>query len=289
MQLPNGSLSLLFPGQGVDPAAQRDEVRELRPDLFALAVKLCSVDPFSRAKEGTQYAQPAVYSASLAGFERLGRPAAEFHAGHSLGEISALAAAGAIDSLDGLRIVAARGQLMSEAAAAAGEGGMLAVDGDHAGAEELAAATGLVVANQNSPRQFVLSGPQAGIDRAREEARGRGLRAKQLAVAGAFHTNALDVAAAPFRELLDSIEFRRPRVPVYSCVTARPFEGDIAALLTASLTHPVRWLEVMQSLHAAGVRRFVDVGPGRVLSRLVSRTLDDAVVDPDEILELQHA
>src|SRR5215208_6338161 len=105
----NRASAILFPGQGVGDPSSRELVAEIRPDLLDLAAELVGEDPFERMAEGTACAQPAVYCASIAGFEQLGRPAAEYFAGHSLGEVGALAAAGAIDDADGLRIVTARG------------------------------------------------------------------------------------------------------------------------------------------------------------------------------------
>src|SRR5882672_305521 len=114
----NSSSAILFPGQGVGDASSRELVSQVRPDLLDLAVDLVGEDPFERMSEGTAFAQPAVYCASISGYEQLGRPQAEYFAGHSLGEIGALAAAGAIDDVDGLRIVVARGRVMAEAASA---------------------------------------------------------------------------------------------------------------------------------------------------------------------------
>ncbi|MEO8091380.1 MAG: ACP S-malonyltransferase [bacterium] len=284
-----GELALLFPGQGVDAAQMREAVRELRPDLYSTAAKLCAADPFAHLADGTHFAQPAIYCASLTAYEGVGRPTADAHAGHSLGEITALAAAGAVDSLDGLRIVAERGRLMQEAGQAAGSGGMLAVGSDHEAAADLAERTGLVVANHNSPSQFVLSGPEDAIERALADASGRrGLRVKRLPVAGAFHSPALEPAVEPFRAVLDSVAFHAPGVPVYSCVTAQPFADDPRGPLAESLTSPVRWLEVMRGLYDAGARSFADVGPGRVLARLVKRILDDEAVEAVDPTQLEH-
>jgi malonyl CoA-acyl carrier protein transacylase len=285
----HGDLALLFPGQGVDASETRESVRELRPDLYATATEVCGADPFAHLSEGTNFAQPAIYCASLTIYERMGRPAADIHAGHSLGEITALAAAGAVDSLDGLRIVAERGRLMQEAGEAAGAGGMLAVGSDRDAAVELAGRTGLVVANFNSPSQFVLSGSEDAIERALADARSeRGLRVKRLPVTGAFHSPALEPAVQPFRAILDSTEFHPAAVPVYSCVTAEPFGDDPRAALAESITSPVRWIEVMRAMHAAGARGFADVGPGKVLARLVKRILDDETVESVDPARLQH-
>jgi malonyl CoA-acyl carrier protein transacylase len=281
-------LAILFPGQGVGDESSREIVRDQRPDLLALATKLAGEDPFARIADGTRFAQPAVYCAALAGFERLGRPAGDLYAGHSLGEIGALAAAGAVDELDGLRAVVARGRLMDAAAAAGPHGGMLAVGGDREQAIALAERAGLELANENSPSQFVLTGADDGIELARGEARALGIRAKRLAVAGAFHSAAMEPVVADFREHLDELEFRAPAAPVYSCVSAAPFDNDPRDLLAAALTRPVRWVEVMHGLHEAGARRFRDVGPGHVLAGLVRRTLDDVEIETERELEAAH-
>jgi [acyl-carrier-protein] S-malonyltransferase len=285
------SLALLFPGQGVGDSSARDLVAEQRLDLLALACELVDDDPFARIEDGTRFAQPVVYCAALAGLQRLGRPAADLYAGHSLGEISALAAAGAVDDLDGLRIVVARGRLMDEAAAAGPRGGMLAVGGDRDQAAALAERAGLAIANENSPAQFVLTGPLDRIETALGFARELGLRAKRLAVAGAFHSSAMEPVVAPFRRALAEVEFRTPDAAVISCVTAAPFDSDPRDLLAAALTSPVRWVEVLHRLRDDGAGRFCDVGPGRVLAGLVRKTIDDAEVvsDPAAEPEVAHA
>src|SRR5262249_8115415 len=158
--------AILFPGQGVGDASNRELVAGFRPDLLDLATELVGEDPFEHMSEGTAYAQPAVYCASIAGYARLGHPEGECFAGHSLGEVGALAAAGAIEDADGLRIVVARGRVMEDVASAAEPGGMLAVGSDRDRAGALADEHGLTLANENSPEQFVLSGPLARIEAA---------------------------------------------------------------------------------------------------------------------------
>lgn len=282
-------LALLFPGQGVGDESLGRAVRAARPDLFDLAKELVGEDPFPRAGEGTRFAQPAVYCGSLAGLDRLGRPPAGAVAGHSLGEVTALVAAGALNDADGLRVVAARARLMGEVADAGEPGGMLAVGGSHEQAATLARAHGLVLANQNSPRQFVLSGAIDRLDAAERAARESGVRAKRLAVAGAFHSPAMQTAVPQFRRVLDEIDFRSPRVPVISSVTSRPIDRDARDVLAAALVRPVRWVDALRRLEAEGIRRFVDVGPGRVLAGLVRRTLDGVTVETNELPELQVA
>jgi [acyl-carrier-protein] S-malonyltransferase len=271
--------AILFPGQGVPAASSRGLVERLRPDLLTLATDLVGDDPFARTADGTAYAQPAVYCASVAGYESLGRTSPDYFAGHSLGEIGALAAAGAIEDLDGLRVVVARGRAMEEAAEAALPGGMLAVGSDLAGAERLAAGHGLIVANENSPSQFVLSGPLPGIEAAETAAKQGGVRAKRLDIAGAFHTDAMAPGIGPFRLALDEIEFRRPAVPVLSSTTAGAFGDDVRDSLARSLVSPIRWTAVLHRLEGLGVRRYRDVGPGQVLAGLVRKTLDHAELE----------
>jgi [acyl-carrier-protein] S-malonyltransferase len=275
----NATSATLFPGQGVGDASSRELVAQVRPDLIDLAAELVGEDPFERMAEGTAYAQPAVYCASIAGYEQLGRPSADYFAGHSLGEVGALAAAGAIDDADGLRIVVARGRIMEEAARAGEPGGMLAVGSDRDRAEALAAEHGLTLANENSPQQFVLSGPLPAIEAAEAAAKGSGVRAKKLAVAGAFHTDAMASGVAPFRAELDEVEVGEPAVPVVSSTSAEFFGGDIRDALAASLVSPIRWTAVLGKLSGLGVTRFLDVGPGKVLAGLVRRTIDGAETD----------
>jgi [acyl-carrier-protein] S-malonyltransferase len=251
-------------------------VAAVRPDLLDLATELVGEDPYERMSEGTAYAQPAVYCASIAGYEQLGRPSTEYFAGHSLGEVGALAAAGAIDDADGVRIVVARGRVMEEAAERGDPGGMLAVGSDRAGAATLADEHGLTLANENSPQQFVLSGPMHAIEAAEAAAKGSGIRAKKLAVAGAFHTGAMASGVEPFRAALEEIEFRPPQAPVISSTTAEPFGDDARDSLAASLTSPIRWTAVLAKLDELGATRYLDVGPGKVLAGLVRRTIDGA-------------
>jgi malonyl CoA-acyl carrier protein transacylase len=272
-----GAVAVIFPGQGSQTDEMREHVERHRPDLLELALSEVGAELFERASDGTRWAQPAIFCAALAGWEQLReRVEPAFMAGHSLGEISALTAAGAIRAEDGLRLVAARGRLMQEAAEQEGDGGMIAVRArqDRAGIEVIASDTGLAVANDNSPDQLVLSGATAALDRAEELLRERKLRAKRLPVAGAFHSPLMQPAVAPFRALVYETELREPSVPVFSCVTAEPFD-DVRERLVEAITSPVRWLDVMRGLHARGATSFVETGPGRVLTGLVRKSLED--------------
>lgn len=275
MGAPSAS-AILFPGQGSQTPEMRDVIAEHRPDLLEQVAGAVGEDPFPRAGEGTNFAQPAIFAASLAGWAALGRPRGELMAGHSLGELAALVAAGALDERDGLELVALRGRLMHEAGLEAGDGGMLALLGRGAAehAEEIAQAHGLAVANDNSPQQVVLSGAKSALPAAAQQASELGLRPMELDVTGAFHSPMMEPAVAEFTAALQRTEFKPPQVTVISAVTVEPF-NDPRAELADALTHPVRWREVMLALHARGAGRFVEVGPGRVLTGLAKRTLKD--------------
>jgi malonyl CoA-acyl carrier protein transacylase len=274
--------ALLFPGQGSQTADMRETVERQRPDLLELATAEVGPDLFERATEGTRWAQPAIYCAALAGYEELlaDPPQAsplepDVMAGHSLGEITALVAAEAIGADDGLRLVVARGRLMQEAAEHTGDGGMTAVRAradTRDAVAEVAAEADVAIANDNAPDQLVLSGAVTALDRAEELLKERGIRGKRLPVAGAFHSPLMEPAVEPFRAVVEGVELAEPRVPVYSCVTAEPFD-DVRERLVQALTRPVRWLEVMRALEARGVTEFVETGPGKVLTNLVKKSL----------------
>jgi [acyl-carrier-protein] S-malonyltransferase len=266
--------ALLFPGQGSQTADMRETVERHRPDLLELALEEVGSDVFERAADGTRWAQPAIYCAALAGSSELGVEA-DVMAGHSLGEITALVAAGAIGADDGLRLVAARGRLMQEAADETGDGSMTAVrarDDNRDAIAEVAAEAGVSIANDNAPDQLVLSGAVGALDTAEALLKERGIRGKRLPVAGAFHSPLMEPAVEPFRAAVEATPIGEPTVPVYSCVTAEPFD-DVRERLVEAITHPVRWLEVMRALEARGVTEFVETGPGRVLSNLVKKSL----------------
>lgn len=277
-----GLTAILFPGQGSQTPEMRDSVAAVRPDLLQLAIEVVGEDPFPRVSEGTHYAQPAIFCASLAGWASLGRPEGDLMAGHSLGELAALVAAGALRERDGLELVALRGALMQRSGERAGDGGMMALLG--AGAAEhaagLAEAHGLAVANDNSPGQVVLSGERAALPAAAAAAKELGLRAMGLDVTGAFHSPMMAEAVPEFEAALAEVEIGAPRVTVLSAVTAEPFD-DVRARLAQALISPVRWRETMLALRARGAERFVEVGPGRVLIGLAKRTVKD--------VELLHA
>ncbi|MBJ7329823.1 MAG: ACP S-malonyltransferase [Solirubrobacteraceae bacterium] len=247
------------------------------PELLDRCVDLVGEDPFPRSGEDTRFAQPSIFLASLARWESLAHGGRDLgivaFAGHSLGEISALAAAGVLTYEDALHIVVERGRLMSEAKA----GGMIVVRADIEDAQQLAADTGTVVANDNGPGQVVLSGSERAIETVRPTAADRGIKARRLDVAGAFHSPLMRRAARELRGTLADVTVHAPSAPVLCNATARPFH-DVRAQLPLAVTSPVRWREVLDILDVRGARQFMDVGPGDVLSGLVRRTLPHAQV-----------
>jgi malonyl CoA-acyl carrier protein transacylase len=276
MRVERGS-AVLFPGQGVSVSNSRSRVADALPELLALAGELIGDDCFERAGDSTRFAQPAIFLSSLTGFLELEEAdAALAFAGHSLGELSALAAAGALSFEDALELVVVRGRLMDESGRSSGDGSMLAVlRSTPEVAAELAQEAGVWVANDNAPGQTVLAGPREGLRRAAEIGRERGVRSLALDVTGAFHSPWMAAAEQPFRDALARADFSEPSVTVFSGLTAAPFT-DVRDELARALTGPVRWRETMAALAAHGATTFIDVGPDQVLGRLVARNVEGA-------------
>lgn len=281
-------VALLFPGQGSQTNNMRDVVAAHRPDLLERAISELGLDPFEHINEGTHYQQPAIYCASIAGWERAGRPEADFFAGHSLGELAALAAAGAIDPTDGLLLAIRRGELMHQAAEMQPGGGMMAVIGDDEVTKAIATEAGITVANFNSPGQLVLSGSEAQLAEVERKAGEAKLRAIRLPVNGAFHSPAMEPVVPAFREALAQIPVHTPKAPVMCGTTAKPFD-DIRARLADALTRPVRWTETVLALQSFGVGNFIESGPGKVLKNLVRRILPGARAETLDRPSASHA
>jgi [acyl-carrier-protein] S-malonyltransferase len=287
------SYAVLFPGQGSQAVGMGSDLFDSRPDLLgdrADAVlgwslrDLCLQGPESELTR-TERAQPALYAVSIALWEelrsRLGRPPAAA-AGHSLGEYTGLAAAGAVSFEDGLRLVAGRGRAMASASDAEDSGMAALLGGAEGVAESLAAERRrqggrLWVANINAPGQVVVAGGADDIAWVVGIAGERGLRrAVPLKVAGAFHSPFMAAAVADLADTIASVEFEEPAFPVWANTTAAPHRADVGAALLAQLTAPVRFSEMLQNMAAAGVDRFVHVGPGDVTAGLARRSVRGA-------------
>jgi [acyl-carrier-protein] S-malonyltransferase len=267
--------AILFPGQGSQTPEMRDHVAQRCPELLERCSELVGEDPFARVEESTRFQQPAIFCASIAGWRELPgdvQPGAA--AGHSLGELAALAAAGALTVDDALELVVLRGRLMAEA--------------DEDEAKQIADAAELTVANDNAPGQIVLAGDRGRFDRAEEVAGELGKRTIRLPVAGAFHSPSMAPAVAPFRQALDEAEFHEPDFTVFSCATAKPFE-DPRDELARALIRPVRWRETFAAMHEAGANTFIEVGPGKVLARLAKRIVPGTTVQSPSSKREVHA
>jgi acyl transferase domain-containing protein/acyl carrier protein/NADP-dependent 3-hydroxy acid dehydrogenase YdfG len=305
-----GTVAVLFPGQGSQYVGMLRDLACLFPEALdslatanaALSDRLSdrvfppgAFDPdlkkeYDRALRNTRNAQPALGAASFGAWrvlhERFGLSAESF-AGHSYGELVALAAADRYTERDLYSLSRLRGELMARGRG--GEAGtMLAA---FAGPDEIEKALGasapkVVIANRNAPKQTVLSGPTDAIARASELLTAAGIKASKLAVAAAFHSPLVADAAGPFRAALGSVAFGTARAAVYANTTAAPYPAEAESakdLLANQLAKPVAFVDQIRALHATGVRTFVEVGPGSVLTRLVEAILADA---PHESLAL---
>jgi len=288
-------IAFLFPGQGSQAVGMGRAFYEASPAakaVFEEASDTLGVDMARLAFEGpeaelalTANTQPAVLTVSVAASvvaaERGLRPA--IAAGHSLGEYSALVVAGALAFRDAVRVVRRRGQFMQEAVPL-GTGAMAAVMGLDLGAVEQAcaeAADGEVVevANVNSPQQIVIAGHRAAVERAVALAAARGGRKSVvLPVSAPFHCALMRPAAERLARELDGVILADPRIPVVRNVDAgvSRVAGDVKPALLEQVARPVRWVDCVRRLADEGATRFVEVGPGRVLTGLLRRILDGA-------------
>ena len=291
--LPLGDMTdfaFLFPGQAsqfVGMGRDLYEESELARAIFEEAdevmetalTELCFSGP-GEALQQTAVTQPAVFVHSVAACRLLQADGLEpaFVAGHSLGEYSALVAAGSLTYREGLELVRRRGQLMQQAGADS-PGSMAAIIGlddevVSALCRQAAEAGTVVAANFNAPGQMVVSGETAAVEHVGKLAREAGAkRAVKLEVSGAFHSPLMEPAAREMRDILQDAEIRRPRSPVITNVAARPVDDpeELRLHLIAQITQPVRWTESILSLHAHGVVQAAEVGPGAVLKGLVRR------------------
>lgn len=264
-------------------SAARDVFRAADSALGFELSRICFEGPEDELRR-TEIQQPALLTTSIAllrGYEEsFGPIAVDYYGGHSLGEYSALVAAGALGFEDAVRLVSARGRFMQEAVAP-GRGAMAAVMGCGpevvvAACDEVAASRGEVVApaNFNSPQQTVIAGEAAAVAAAGELASERGARrVVALAVSAPFHCSLMAPAAAKLRPELDRVPFAEPTHPIVGNVEAalNSDPARIADLLERQVTAPVRFTEMIECLRSRGVDAFLEVGAGRVLSGLVAR------------------
>lgn len=288
---------LVFPGQGAQAVGMGRDLADGLPECRALfdqageilgfdLLKLCAEGPIEELTKSSN-TQPAIFTVSTAARAALARvaggtPAVAGAAGHSLGEWAALHAAGVVSFADAVRILQARGRFMQEACEAA-PGGMLTVIGlTVEQVRDVAAASGLEVANLNSPAQTVLSGPADRLAAGEAAAKAAGAkRALRLAVAGAFHSSLMQPAAARLADFLDGIEFRAPAFPVWSNVTGQPHAaepGEIRRRMVEQVVRGVRWTDCFAGMAAAGMTAAFECGPGSVLAGLGKRIVPEVAV-----------
>ncbi|WP_137886925.1 ACP S-malonyltransferase [Pseudomonas sp. 2FE] len=287
----SASLAFVFPGQGsqsLGMLAEHGAQQKLVLDTFTEASEALGYDLWALTQQGpeehlnqTDKTQPAILTASIALWrlwlaEAGARPA--FVAGHSLGEYSALVAAGSLGFADAVKLVERRGQLMQQAVPA-GQGGMAAILGLEdtdvlAACAEAAQGEVVSAVNFNAPGQVVIAGAAAAVERAIEACKVRGAkRAMALPVSVPSHCDLMRPAAERFAEAVSAIAWQAPQIPLVQNVSAAVV-ADLDALkrdLLAQLYNPVRWVESMVRLSALGVTGLVECGPGKVLSGLNKR------------------
>ncbi|MGW5849167.1 SDR family NAD(P)-dependent oxidoreductase [Streptomyces sp. NPDC055254] len=288
-----GQVAFLFPGQGSQRPGMLGDLYVAFPGLRRLLDEApaqvvaamfppAAFTPQERSRQraavtDTRVAQPALGLAGAAAHLLLGslgvRP--DCAAGHSYGELTALWAAGSLDTGALLRLSARRASAILEAAGA-DPGAMAAVTAGPERVRDIAARAGCVVANHNAPSQCVISGPTAAVEAALADLRAAGLRGERIAVACAFHSGVVAGAVDGLAAELAGTAVALPAVPVWSTVTARPYPADLAEVrevLARQVAEPVRFVEQIEAMYASGVRTFVEAGPGRVLTGLVAQIL----------------
>ncbi|MFZ5468988.1 MAG: ACP S-malonyltransferase [Myxococcota bacterium] len=290
-------LAYIFPGQGSQAVGMGKALADAFPEAKAVfdaaddALKeklsaLCFEGP-EESLRLTANTQPAILATSIAAhavFAKRG-PKADFVAGHSLGEYSALVAAGAMGLSDAVRSVRQRGSFMQEAVPP-GAGAMAAVLGlapekVKAVCDECAQDQVLSPANYNEPGQTVIAGHAEAVERATPKLKEAGAkRVLPLPVSAPFHCALMAPVKPRLSEVLAKVSFQAPVAPVMTNVEAKPNNdaARIASLLVEQVTSPVRWIECVEELSRQGVTRFVELGPGKVLSGLVKRIAKDAQV-----------
>ena len=271
-----------FPGMGQDLYKEHKELMEKANGILGFRLTDIMFEGSADDLKATRVTQPAIFLHSvLLALDR--KEQADMVAGHSLGEFSALVAAGAVSFEDGLRLVALRASEMQKCCEKT-PGAMAAVINlpDGVIEEVCAGIPGVVPANYNSPGQVVISGEDTAVDEACVRLKAAGAkRALKLPVSGAFHSPLMEPARAALARAIDETPFQAPRCPIYQNVSARPTTDPalIKENLLKQLTSPVRWTQTVQNMLADGATTFVELGPGTVLQGLVKRIAGPEVLE----------
>jgi len=286
----------LFPGQGAQRVGMGRALVERFPEagrVFEEANAALGSDVASLCFEGpeeelrrTANAQPALLALSVAALRAVEARGvtASFAAGHSLGEFGAWVASGALAFGDALPLVRLRAELMDQATreAPGAMAALIGLDEDRVAqiCEQAAAEGTIVPANFNAPDQIVVSGQSAAVDRGAELAAEAGARVVRLRVSGAFHSPLMAAAASQFAEAVEKVKLAPARIPVVANATGEPVrtEEQIRAAIAAQMASPVLWRRSMARLLAEGPRRFLEIGPGKVLAGLMRRIAPEARV-----------
>ncbi|WP_320053887.1 ACP S-malonyltransferase [uncultured Acetobacteroides sp.] len=290
----------VFPGQGAqfvgmgkdlyENVPQAKELFEKANEILGFRITDLMFNGTDEDLKQTKVTQPAIFLHSVILAKSLGddfKP--EMVAGHSLGEFSALVAAGALSFEDGLRLVAARANAMQKACEQNPSTMAAVLALDDAKVEEICASIdGVVVpANYNCPGQLVISGANEAIDAACEALKAAGAkRALKLPVGGAFHSPLMEPARVELEAAIEATAVSKPICPVYQNVDAKPYTdpAQIKKNLVAQLTAPVRWTQTVQNMVADGVSSFVELGPGKVLQGLVNKIAKDIPAESKQSL-----
>ena len=286
-------VAYVFPGQGSQWVGMGHDLYVNLPEAKAVFEEADSILGFALSGlcfEGpedvlrqTVNAQPAIMAVSVAYLrtspQLQDRPQPSFLAGHSLGEYTALVAAGTLSFADALRLARERGRLMQEAGNQT-SGGMLAVIGlDEATVQSVCQATGTEIANINCPGQIAISGPSQVLDKAAQLAKEKGAqRVIPLPVSGAFHSRLMQPAADGMAEAVSNLQFQDAVIPIVANTTAEPMTSGNAlkAELLSQLCHSVLWQKSVEWMIKEGALEFVEIGPGQVLTGLIKRISKEA-------------
>jgi len=300
-----GGIAFVFSGQGDQFPGMGKQIAEQFPAAAAF-MEFCdrlrpgtSRQCFAGTEEElrqTENTQPCLYAVEMAAAEALAslgiRPDAA--AGFSLGETAACVSAGAMDPENSFRLICERGRLMQKASDACGTfmAAVLKLDEEELG-KICADIQDVYPVNFNCPGQITVSGRKDRLAPLSEAVRAAGGRVMPLKVSGAFHSPFMNTAAEEFRKELDRISFSKPVIPVYSNVTAEPYENDFPELLGKQICSPVRWEQLIRNMIAAGISTFIEIGPGKTLCGLIRKTDRSvrtlAVCDMEELVKEVHA